>query len=509
MESIPSSSGRGARGEGDPTPDIRHTAATIQVVNYEEVDRAKERAAPPEPLPPPPAIPLGPLSLADVLQTTTTAFPPLIEARLERARVEGEVIEAWGAFDTKLKGESNNAPLGFYKNYWHGLDLSQPIWNTGGELYAGYFIGRGTPKPWYGERETNAGGDFSLGGRLPLLRDRNFDDRRAGVLAGGIDRRAVEPFIQGQLLMIFREAAAAYWKWVAAGQSFQAEQALLDLADDRVEQIQKRVDAGDLAKIARIDNERLIAGRRAKLIAAERKLQEAAIKLSLFYRDAAGAPIVPTADTAPRSFPPDTPPIEVTADDAATASLASQALARRPELAELAFLRERTCIELKQAKNDYLPLLDFEVEASKDVGQPTSKGDKTPFELKASLKGELPVQRRKAAGKIQQVRAKLAQIDAKRKFVANKIVVETQDAVSALLAAKGRIEQASKTVELAEQSLELGRLQFEAGDEDIITLNIREQAVTDARLALIEAQADFHSAVAAVQTALGSLPNEE
>lgn len=61
----------------------------------------------------------------------------------------------------------------------------------------------------------------------------------------------------------------------------------------RVEQIDVRVDEGDLKQITRINNEQLIAAREAKVIEATRKLQETAIKLSLFYRDVTGQPIMP------------------------------------------------------------------------------------------------------------------------------------------------------------------------------------------------------------------------
>ena len=60
------------------------------------------------------------------------------------------------------------------------------------------------------------------------------------------------------------------------------------LVADRVQQIEQRVQSVDLERIARIDNERLIASREAKVIDAERKLQMATIKLSLFMRTPEG-----------------------------------------------------------------------------------------------------------------------------------------------------------------------------------------------------------------------------
>lgn len=172
-------------------------------------------------------------------------------------------------------------------------------------------------------------------------------------------------------------------------------------------------------------------------------------------------------------------------------------MAARPELRELDLQREQTRVELAQSRNMLLPKLEARLEGSKDVGAPASaKRDKTPFELEAGLFGEMPLQRRKAQGKIRAAQGKLAQLTAKRTYVADKIVTEVQDAYSALAAAAQRAEQAQQNLELARQSLQLGRTAFEAGDIDVLMLNLYEQAVADAQFSLIEAKADYFLALA-------------
>jgi outer membrane protein TolC len=144
-----------------------------------------------------------------------------------------------------------------------------------------------------------------------------------------------------------------------------------------------------------------------------------------------------------------------------------------------------------------LPKLDARLLASKDVGGPaSSKRDKSPFELEVGLYGAVPLQRREARGKIAAAQAKLAQINAKRQFVVDKITAAVQDTVSALDAAGGRIERAETNLDLARETLRLGRLQFDAGDIDLVTLNIYEKSVTDAQLLRVAAYADFFSSIA-------------
>ncbi len=103
--------------------------------------------------------------------------------------------------------------------------------------------------------------------------------------------------------------------------------------------------------------------------------------------------------------------------------------------------------------------------------------------------------------------AKLAQIAAKRQFVTDKVTARVQDAVSALDAAAGRIDRAQTNLRLARETLDLGRQQFDAGDIDLIALNIYEQSATDAQLLLITAQADFFDASADYQAALSLDPS--
>jgi outer membrane protein TolC len=252
----------------------------------------------------------------------------------------------------------------------------------------------------------------------------------------------------------------------------------------------------------RINNQQLIASRETKVIEAERKLEQAAIKLSLFLRTPDGEPLVPDESRLPATFPlresPDRTQLQA---DVATAIAAS------PELLALGLLDEQVRVELAHAENTILPKLDALILASKDVGFPTSSlRNKMPFELEAGLVGELPYQRRQARGKILAAQGKLAQIQAKRQFTINKITAGVQDAFSALEAAAERIDRAQTNLRLARETLDLGRLQFDEGDIDLIALNILENSVTDAQLLLISAQADFLTSLADYRAVLSLDP---
>ncbi len=477
------------------------SAPTVALVSHQEPERLPPPAAPDRSPAVPEVIAEGPLRLGDVISSVQASYPLLVTAMLERVVAGGKQISAWGEFDLNIKAFGIAAPEGFYQTYRNGIAAEQQVFR-GGYIYGGYKIGDGNFQPWFGERETNEGGEFSAGFGVPLLKDRWIDKRRAGVFQRNLARQAVEPAIRAQLLEFVRVASQSYWLWVAAGRNLKAQRELLQNAKDRVRQIEEKVKAGDLAKIARINNQQLIASRETKVIESERKLQEAAIKLSLFLRNSQGEPIVPDDSRLPASFPD---PVSPTADQ--IEEDIQSAVAASPFLSEIDLLAEQVRVELRNAENMLLPKLDARLQASKDLGAPaSSKRDKTPFELEAGLFGELPLQRREARGKITAAEGKLAQITAKREFIVNKITAAVQDAVSALRAASGRIERAETNLRLARETLTLGRVQFNAGDIDLVTLNIYEKAVTDAQLLLISAQADFFAAVANYRAALAQDP---
>lgn len=436
------------------------------------------------------------LSIEQVLDSVQQCYPEIEVAIGEIEAAEGKIISSWGQFDTALAAFSISQPLGFYQNYRNGAGLTKPLWN-GGEVYGTYRIGRGNFEPWYGERATDEGGEFKAGFSLPLLKDRAIDARRANVGSAEAGRDEIKADVESRLLQFQRFATQAYWDWVASGQAVSIQQRLLELAQQRVKQINERVEKGDLATIAQIDNERFIAKRRNDLIKAQRSLEKAAIKLSLFYRDTCCTPVIASSDQLPDNVP-DAQRITESQLETDTAT----AITIRPELQALSAARRQACIDLQYANNLTLPKLDVKGYAAQDVGAlASSLGDKRPFQLELGAVAEVPLQRREGLGKIRTAEAKLTQIDAKSRFVTDKIRAEILDAASAVNAAFDQIQQSQKNVDLARQSLQLGRQLFDAGDIDLIELNIYENSVADAELELLEAYLKYFFFQAIYETA--------
>ncbi len=448
--------------------------------------------------------PVNTLQLADVLDSVSRAFPPLLAASLEREIALGDLVASCGAFDLQLKGESFNAPLGFYENYRHGVLASQPVWSTGGQVWGGYKLGRGEFQPWFKERQTNEGGELAAGLTLPLLRNRAVDQRRTSVGLADLEVQLADPYVRGQFNQFARDAAVVWWDWVAAGNSFAVQRDLLELAELRADKIEARVREGDLAEIASVDNQRFITTRQTKLVELEQKFRTAAVKLSLYLRDAAGNPVIATEERLP-DFPAITAEVESRLD----ADL-NVAMAQRPELLDLDLKRRKLELECRLAGNSALPTVDAVALTSQDVGGAASNpDDKGDLEFEAGVIAEVPLQRRAARGKVAALQGKLSQLDFRRQFLCDRIAAELRAALVALENLARQIGLAERNLELAEEALRIGRASFDEGNIDLIVLNIYEQSVADARLTLVLARHDWFAAFADYKFALGQTGIDE
>ncbi len=444
------------------------------------------------------------LSLADVIASLYRSYPEIARARQQPAVAGGELRSAYGAYDTKFGAFSLSEPTGFYENYRQGLGVARQTW-WGGYLAAGYRIGRGSFQPWYKERQTDEAGEFKAAFAQPLLQGRAIDPQRVALFQASLAQQAAGPIIQRSILDSSREAAAVYWQWLAAGAILEAQRELLAIAEKRGQQFQAGVNAGKFAPIDLVLNRQLIAERRTNRLEAERKFQAVTFKLSLFLRDEAGQPLVPNVAWLPSQFPTieQLPPPDLAAE-------LSAALARRPELKILDFELRQVQLDRRLARNEMLPRVDFVTEASQDMGPPATKSnDKGEFELVIGFQSEVPIQRRKARGKIQSTTGKLAQINQKIRLTQDKIETELRTAYNALALSWEIVQQSELSLRLAIETLETYRFAFTKGKIDLIYLNLLETKANETEIKLVKAQQDWFAALSELQVALGLDPLDQ
>lgn len=444
------------------------------------------------------------LQLSDVIASTYRAFPLLEIARLQSGVAAGQQISAWGAYDTKLEYYSLSQPVGFYETYRNGIGVARQLW-WGGYASAGYAIGRGSFEPWYRERQTDSGGEFKVGLVQPLLQGRAIDPHRVELFQANLQRQAVEPGIQHQVLIASLEASMAYWGWVEIGNVLITQERLLEIAVKRGAQLEKNLKAGWSSRLDVAQNAQLIEERVLKVNETKLKFRDTAFKLSLFLRDEQGTPRFPPPEWLPIDFPTITeiPPGNFEQDF-------QNAVASRPELLLINLDMQSLRLDLSLARNQTLPNVDMTLRATQDMGLQTSQtNDKEEFQLEAGIIGDVPIQRRKAFGKIQSTQAKLAQVMQKYEFQRNKIGVELQSARTALDIAQKNVVAARELLRLNNETLSLFRLEFDNNRRDLFFLLGQEVKVNDSEVKLLEAERDFYIALARMQAALGLDPLEQ
>ena len=451
-----------------------------------------------------------PLTLDEVLASAEARFPLLEAARLEADALRFERMEARGAFDARVSVAGDLRLEGFYENYAGTSELELPTRLWGLRLYGRYRYGEGDFGSYDGARLTDDQGEAAVGVALPLLRGGATDPQRAAIDDAAQRSAAFAPGFTLERVRLERDASLAYWDWVAAGRKVEIAETLLGVADARQDQIARRVDRGADPEILLDDNRRLVIERRGRLRGAERDFRQAALRLSLFLRAEDGTPRVVGRDALPSAFPEETPTDAMDLDaDLETVRRA------HPELQRIAIDRERLEIALRLARNELLPAVDLAVEGSRDFGDPRPGIDETgklsadprgDTEIKATVRFEIPIQRREARGRVGVARIRLAQLEQRERFLSERIVAEIRQAIEALDAAFDQTGQARENFELAERLRRAEMRKLEFGLSNLIDVNIREvQAATAAR-ELVDAQAAYFRAVADYDARVANAP---
>lgn len=436
------------------------------------------------------------VGLDDVLQSTGRHHPSILTAVVDIAAAQGEATQAAGAFDPSLKVRAAATPLSGYPSTRLDafVDAPTPWW--GSSLQAGYRLGRGSFAPYYGERETDEFGELRAQLAIPLLRNGATDRRRANIERADLGRAIAALQLDQQKLELRRQASRSWVKWVNAGERLALARGLLQLANARQAQLHVRAQSGDAAAIDVDDNQRAILQREALVVAARRGVEEAALELSLFYRDDQGQPRLPTEDDLP-------PALSAPVAQISTDSL-DEVVARRPDVARLRQQKQQADVEVRLAQNQVLPSLDVQAAVSKDLGPPTdAKRHSTEVELGVWL--EVPLLYRQPLGRLEAARAGARRVELALQLLADRVRVEVKDALSALDAAAGRAALVGKELTVTRALERAERSRFELGDSTVFFVNQRETATFEAAVREVDARADWHRASADLAAAAAVL----
>jgi len=233
--------------------------------------------------------------------------------------------------------------------------------------------------------------------------------------------------------------------------------------------------------------------RKEILIAAQRAIEQEQYRLSMFLWDK-DAPTTPEGERVPE-FPK---PIELpTAEVVQTDKVNAKSM--RPEVREVAIEAKMNNIDLELAKNNLLPILNAEAEPSRKAGEfVLGLGYRFGVEMR------IPFLQRRARGEVLEAQGKADRFVLVQKFREQQVVVDVDNALSAIERAKERTAVAFQSLQLA-RTLEQGeRFRFSMGATSVLFVNLRERNSVDSENQWIRALADYRKALAFYQWAIGA-----
>ncbi len=429
------------------------------------------------------------ITLDDVLSSSVRFAPKILESVQNQRRAEARKFAATGAFDLSFEQNSLFWLNGFYNGSYVDNTLVQPLQNSGGKVYGGYRSGTGTFPVYEDELITLNRGELNIGVLFPLLRDRNFDERRFKLREGELGVELAQNTLLLNQVQVQHDAMITYWRWLAAGGRLTIYEHLLQIAENRDRAFKKRFAAGDIAEIDIVENAQNVLKRRALVAQTRGAFEVAALALSLYFRDDNGKPRTPERAQLPVQFPP--------IDTSVTARVdkdMEEALARQMELSRIDIEIKQARLQLKLGENLFKPKVDIGAKAARDLGsgRASSEGNDIIVELAISM----PIGRRAARGEISAAHARLNELEFERQQVQERLRTSIIQLSYSLKAAAEFADLASQEVIQATRLEEAERERAAEGASTFFLLNVREENAADSRVRHVIAKLTYFEALA-------------
>ncbi len=442
----------------------------------------------------------GELTLDQVLDRVRNNHPKLFSADLERRISGAKLLEKQGAFDPGISLETDYLRYNDFinrgkvsKTFDNDLSFSW-LTRSGLRLMTGARYNTGEVKPPL--YPTGDAGEYYVGASMPLMRGFRINERVAAEMQAEIGIPLADAAYTETRISILLQAAFAYWNWAIGERKVAVARNILGLAQVRYEAIQDRVNEGDLPRIDVVEAEQEVKRRQGFVVRAKREYEKQVFRLSRYLWEPGGMPSpLPQNTQIPTEFPR---PVAFTDDDWMEGRNAS--LEKRPELKSLNLQKELTEVDRKFAKNQILPVMDLFATPGYDTG-----GNAIGPTLKAGVVLVVPLRQRTARGLIAAAEFKIQQLDMEQRLLLQQVLLEVDDAVSAINAAYQQYKAAEQEYQLAQELEQAERDLFDYGDSTLFLVNQRERATAEAAMKLLDLEAEYHQAKVTFLAATGEL----
>lgn len=414
------------------------------------------------------------LQLLDIYRSIDDHFPKIKASLAGIEEERGNLQSAKGAFDARVDGQLSDRASGYYDGGTFQSQLVKPVPAYNAELYTGYRYSDGDFPIYEAKDVTRDRGEYNVGVVFSLLRDRDIDKDRFAVADADYNLQVAMLENLITMLEVKLKAQNAYTEWQAAQKILGTYQELLNLALQRQRNLEKQVAAGDMAKIALVENKQNILKREVLLNEAKRDYIVRSNALSLYMRDDTGQIVkLENRYTAPDMIVDNDP--EKYED-----SYISNVVTSRPELRVLEKRLLQQNNKLLLGENSLLPKVDLSIEAAQDMGQGPSTLSGT--EAIGKIKFSIPLQRELGKGAVYAAKSKITKLKNDKLLLEDKIKIELMNMLADLKTLKKNIDLSAQELTLAVKMQQAETDLLNHGSSNLFLLNTREEKVVEAKV---------------------------
>ena len=450
-----------------------------------------------------------PLTIEEVLARIELTHPLLRATGLERANARAKVLKTLGAWEprvrnelefdrtqtynlTNVSGAPNHLSGGYVDTF---LKIAHPWgWEMFGGVRNGYGDHAMISGQVVGTRNVQSPGiaipqDLQMfwpqqmmlvGGKFNFLRGFMMNEEYAAFQQAELSGPQAEIKVAQKRQDLYLAGAIQYWDWQLAVKQNEVQKQNLAVAEARFTQVEGQAKAGKVSPLDVVEVGQEVQRRKEAAIAAQRQVEYEQYKLSLFLWEN-GEPVTPRPEWAPE-FTGETPlPTE---DEIAGYKV--EAKESRPEVRELAIELQMNNIDVKLAKNSLLPKLY--IEGGPAIGAIYYFGG---IGYRVGTMFSMPLFNREARGKVAHAQAEQERLTYELWNKEQKVSLDVDNWVSAIVRARDRVRAASEAYRLALVLQDGERKRFDMGATSILFVNMRERNAVEAAYELYRAQYDY------------------
>src|SRR5712664_407752 len=355
--------------------------------------------------------------------------------------------------------------------------------------------------------------DLQFAVTQPLLRHFGLFPNRAPILIARRNLKQARASFQGEVNDIILRTVGNYWNVILARESLVVQRKSLEEAEKSYDHDKKALGLGALPPLDIYRSESQVATRRVGVIQAEYALKQAEDQ----FRQIVGADLDPAVRALDLELIDQPEPLgDIPNTDIATAL--ARALTNRPEFEAVRQQLASDELIIRLAHNSLKPDLELSGFYSGNgvnrnqfivkTGLSDSLSQTLHFTYPAYgaiLSLSLPVKNHNAEANLADAVVSRRRDQYQERRTNQNITLEVTNSVHALEEAKLSMEAAKVAVNLARESLHADERKYELGAEPVFFVLDAQTQLAQAELNLIQAQANFQTAVARLDHATGDL----